>query len=315
MTDTPIPETSMPDTSIIVCTLDRLGLLADCLASLDAQTNAPPFEVIVVDNTADPDGNPAVRALAARHGSPAGTVHYVHAPGPNLSIARNAGLDAATGRNIAFVDDDLVLPPGWLATITAILGTSGADGVLGEVRAKLLPGGALKNLQAHFDRTLPIGEGAEVPRTRYGFLDGLRTCNVIVRRAATFGETVRFDPAFGRSGGEDQDVFITFDTRPFSLIYSSAADAIEQIPADRQSVGYLTMRAFRNSQAFVRVLSKHSTRPRLTGLTQQAIGALQWARARAIRGRRAPTLDQRLAEVTAAGKVFYRRPDLPGPYR
>ncbi len=146
---------------------------------------------------------------------------------------------------------------------------------------------------------------------------------MIVRRSRSFaqGNGIAFDPAFGRSGGEDQDVFILFaKARPgFRLAYSAAAEAEELIPPERQGPRYLKMRAFRNSQVFVRVLTKHTANPRLAGLMQRLIGTVQWTLARGRRLLARPKglalMEAEIAEATAAGKVFWRRPDLPGPYQ
>ncbi|WMS43374.1 glycosyltransferase family 2 protein [Acuticoccus sp. MNP-M23] len=309
------------NTSVIVCTLDRLDLLRRCLDSLAAQTFTDPFEVVVVDNAVTEAGDPRVAAEVERaNAARPGTFVYRHSVGPNLSTARNTGLEASRGTNIAFVDDDLVLPPDWLATIVSVLRQTGADGVLGLVRPRFLPGGEMDGLERHFTRDLPLPEGAPVGRNRHGFIDGVRTCNVIVRRSRTFGQGIWFDPAFGRSGGEDQDVFILFARRPaFRLAYSPAAEAEELIPPERQNARYLKMRAFRNSQVFVRVLTKHRPNPRLAALMQRIIGTIQWGRARTKRLLARPQglarVEAEIAEATAAGKVFWRRPDLPGPYQ
>lgn len=315
-----MPEATI-NTSVIVCTLDRLDLLRRCLDSLAAQADAPPFEVVVVDNAVTETGDPRVAEEVARaNAARPGTFVYRHSVGPNLSTARNAGLETSRGTNIAFVDDDLVLPPEWLATIVSVLQQTGADGVLGLVRPRFLPGGDATGLERHFTRDQPLPEGARVGRNRHGFINGARTCNVIVRRSRTFGQGISFDPAFGRSGGEDQDVFILFARRPaFRLVYSAAAESEELIPPERQNGRYLKMRAFRNSQVFVRVLTKHTPNPRLAGLTQRLIGTVQWARARIKRVLARPggvaLMEAEIAEATAAGKIFWRRPDLPGPYQ
>lgn len=304
--------------SVIVCTLDRYDLLEACLAHLARQNTPPAFEVIVVDNSDSEDGDPRIKEMVAEAGAGAsGEFVYRHGRGPNLSTARNEGLRAARGALIAYVDDDLLMPPDWAATVADVLDRTGADCILGLVEPELLPGGADPDLALHFRRALPLGEDAPILPNRYGFTPGARTCNVVFRRVTTFGRGLDFDPAFGRSGGEDQDVFVRLaKAGPFKVVYSEEAVARELIPPERQNVGYLCRREFRGGQVFVRVLAKNGGWPGwATGLAHRTVGAAQWVVATARLARAPGSIDARIAQASAAGKVAWRRPDVPGPYR
>lgn len=98
-----------PAVSVVVPTRDRARYLAVTLASIAAQRLDRPFEVVVVDDgSADPS---VARELAGgarvlRHETPRG---------PNA--ARNAGAAAGAAPLIAFVDDDVRAPAGWLAAL------------------------------------------------------------------------------------------------------------------------------------------------------------------------------------------------------
>jgi glycosyltransferase involved in cell wall biosynthesis len=92
--------------SIIIATKDRAALLDGALTSLAQQVDAPPLEIIVVDNGST-DGTPAV---VAQH-----PATYVYEPVPNRGLARNRGLALATGSHVLFIDDDVVLPAHFLA--------------------------------------------------------------------------------------------------------------------------------------------------------------------------------------------------------
>jgi glycosyltransferase involved in cell wall biosynthesis len=92
--------------SVIIATKDRATLLDGALASLAAQHSAPPMQVIVVDNGSTDD----TKAVAEKHGAT-----YVYEPVPNRGAARNRGIASATGEIVLFIDDDVVLPPGFIA--------------------------------------------------------------------------------------------------------------------------------------------------------------------------------------------------------
>lgn len=94
--------------SVVICTRNRAQMLDRCLASL--ATTPGTFEVIVVDNA--PDDN-TTKKVAASY--PFCT--YVLEPHKGLDIARNTGARAAQYDIIAYTDDDVQLPIGWVAKI------------------------------------------------------------------------------------------------------------------------------------------------------------------------------------------------------
>lgn len=100
-----------PSISVVVPTRDRAGYLTVTLSSLAAQEPAPPREVLVVDDGSS-DGTAEVAGLAR--------VRYVRHPAPRgINAARNTGIRRSQGDLIAFVDDDVEAPPGWLAAMVA----------------------------------------------------------------------------------------------------------------------------------------------------------------------------------------------------
>jgi glycosyltransferase involved in cell wall biosynthesis len=106
-----------PFVSVVVPTSNRAGLLTDCLAGLGAQDYPRDrYEVVVVDNGST-DGTAAVVAAAAAAGAPA--VRGMRPAEPDANAARNAGVDAARGDPICLVDDDTVIPAGWLSALVA----------------------------------------------------------------------------------------------------------------------------------------------------------------------------------------------------
>lgn len=113
----PAPPVPAPvSLSIAICTKDRAQRLRRLLASLDAVRARSRFErleILVVDN-ASVDASTR-EAAAAFPG-----VRYVHEARTGLDFARNAALHAATGRLLAYLDDDVVVDTHWLDGLHAV---------------------------------------------------------------------------------------------------------------------------------------------------------------------------------------------------
>ncbi len=102
--------------SVVIATRDRAMFLERALDSLDRQVDAPAFETVVVDNGSR-DGTRAL--VEARTATAPYALTYVAVPEPNRGAARNAGIAAARGAIVVFVDDDVSLPPSFLAAHAA----------------------------------------------------------------------------------------------------------------------------------------------------------------------------------------------------
>jgi GT2 family glycosyltransferase len=123
----PLPLQPIPAqaASVVVCTRNRTGGLARCLASLAALAH-PPREIIVVDNAPSSE---ATRRVVMRHPG----VRYVLEPRAGLGFARNAGVRAAEGEIIAFADDDVAVEPTWLGRLVRALDEPGVLAATGLV--------------------------------------------------------------------------------------------------------------------------------------------------------------------------------------
>ena len=98
--------------SVVICTHNRADSLRRALASLEKQTlPRDQFEVLVVDN-ASTDYTKAV-AQSFSHLS----LTYLYESQLGLSRARNTGWQKAQANYIAFIDDDAVASPQWLAAL------------------------------------------------------------------------------------------------------------------------------------------------------------------------------------------------------
>lgn len=103
-----------PAVSVVVPTHDRMDVLPEVLDALEGQRGAPPYEIVVVDDGSS-DDTPAF--LAGRRFAVPARVLCQENRGP--AAARNAGVAAAAGERVAFLGDDTVPTPGWLAAHAA----------------------------------------------------------------------------------------------------------------------------------------------------------------------------------------------------
>jgi polysaccharide pyruvyl transferase WcaK-like protein/GT2 family glycosyltransferase len=134
-----------PFISVVVCTRDRADQLEACLRHLDRQ-EYPRFEVVVVDNAPASD---AVRALVQARQGPVRYRYAVERRG-GLSWARNAGIAAASGEIIAFLDDDEEPDRHWLA---GLAGGFGRGDDIGCVTGMILPTRLDTRVQEWFERS------------------------------------------------------------------------------------------------------------------------------------------------------------------
>lgn len=98
-----------PSVSIIVNTCDRAAFLQDALLGIAALRHAP-LEVVVVNGPSTDGTDALLDAWQDR-------IKRRDCAERNLSVSRNIGIAAAAGDIVAFLDDDAVPHPDWLAHI------------------------------------------------------------------------------------------------------------------------------------------------------------------------------------------------------
>ncbi len=172
--------------SVVIATKDRVDFLECAIESLIAQTDAPPFDVIVVDNGSS-DGTAALIEAYHQRELPF-LLTRLFVPEPNRAKARNAGITIARGEVVVFVDDDVWLPERFLAEHATIHAREeGAACVAGPIL----------NVASYDDRPQPT-----VANYSRAFLC---TCNASVSRTALVA-VGGFDERFTLYGWEDTDL-------------------------------------------------------------------------------------------------------------
>ena len=221
-----------------VCTFRRPEL-ADTLRSLDAMQMPAGFaiSIIVADNDDTPTARDLVTVLSQELTVP---IRYQHAPARNISIARNACLDASTADFVAFIDDDETATPSWLAELVAMAQQSGAAAVLGPVRARYRPDAPDWMRRGDFHSTLPVWVRGEI-QTGY-------TCNVLLRMGSDSLRGRRFSLARGQTGGEDTEFFDQMHKAGGRIAFSPEAWVDEVVPRSRAAFDWLGRRRFRVGQ-------------------------------------------------------------------
>ena len=123
-----------PSASIVIPTRGRPRYLDVALRSVAPQATQSGAEVIVVSDGPDP----ASAEVAARH--EVTLIGLARRSGANA--ARNAGVEAARGPLVVFIDDDIAAPPGWLRSILDGAAAAPAhDAFGGPITASLEGGG------------------------------------------------------------------------------------------------------------------------------------------------------------------------------
>ena len=186
-----IPTYRRPDA--VVCAVR--GALAQAAAAAGAAgVSGDAAEVVVIDNDPSASARSAVSALRAD--APEGVgLRYVVESRPGVAAVRNRALDEATGRLLLFIDDDEEPESGWLAALLATFADTRPAAVAGLVVPVYdSEPDAWVRAGAFFERrTWPTGTLRPVAATNNLLLD--------LRFVRDHG--LRFDEAFGATGGED----------------------------------------------------------------------------------------------------------------
>jgi glycosyltransferase involved in cell wall biosynthesis len=218
--------------SIVIATRNRAEFLARALDSLGAQQNAPPFETIVVDN----GSSDATAEVAAARASATFALRRIFVAEANRGAARNAGIEAARGALVVFIDDDVRLPSGFLEAHARAHRDS----------APLAVSGPILNVASYEARSKP------------SFLNYsnafLCTCNVSIPRAALLAVN-GFDTRFDLYGWEDTELGLRL--RRSGVRRAFAWDAyLYHIKPENEALATLATKAVERAQMAARLLEK-----------------------------------------------------------
>jgi len=103
-----------PRASVIVVTYNNVALTRLCLESIVRNTGYPNYEVIVVDNNSS-DGTPSyLRDMANEHGN---IQLILNSENAGFARANNQGIACSTGDYVVLLNNDTIVPSGWLSRL------------------------------------------------------------------------------------------------------------------------------------------------------------------------------------------------------
>jgi succinoglycan biosynthesis protein ExoM len=207
------------------------------------------LEVRVVDNDPERSAQP-VLSTAARWAGLAGRLRVEVETEPGVAHVRNRLLDMGPADLVAFIDDDAWPEPDCLVELVAELDRSGADLVLGYVLYELPPRAPRWLRRGRFLDCACGGPGAPLNWTAG------RTSNLLARGRWFFERGFRFDPLFGRTGGEDAELCSRLELAGATMVAAPRAIVREELPRGRTSLPWLLRREARCGSVHERVKSR-----------------------------------------------------------
>ena len=260
----PCPRPVLDDhVSVVVGTRNRPGHVRDCLARLRELEYAS-FDVLVVDNA--PDTEETREAFLDVVGAD-DRFRYRRLDRAGVSRARNAGISAARGPLVAFVDDDVRVDPHWLqGVVRAFARVPSAVCVTGLVATRSIAGPQ----QRYFDTRVSWAANLEPrvfhPRSddplhpwaagRFGAGANMAFRLAAVRALHGFDENL--GPGTIAKGGEDIDLFVRALRAGGDLVYDPAALAWH---LHRSEAGDLEQQMYGYGVGLTAYLAKHASTP------------------------------------------------------
>jgi GT2 family glycosyltransferase len=211
------PTPPRPEVSIIVVCYGGLEWTRRCLRTLLDHTE-PCYELIVVDNPT-PGGDESGPLLAREIESARLLLNPVNV---GFSAACNQGAAHATGRFLLFLNNDVLVHPGWLPPLLAAVAADPRTGAAGPCFLNL--DGSLQEagaLLARSGSTLDYGADDDAERPEYRFprqVDYLAAACLLVRRSA-FCDVGGFDARYGLVYFEDCDLCLSLAAAGWRTVY------------------------------------------------------------------------------------------------
>ncbi|MBF0502202.1 MAG: glycosyltransferase [Candidatus Riflebacteria bacterium] len=231
------------EVSVVIPVLNRAAELTACLEALCAQRTDRIFEAVVVDDGSSEDLTSVRDLFSSRLRLQWHTLEKNRGP----AVARNRGIEAATGELILFTDADCRPEPDWLERLAAPFRdpvVKGAKGVYASDQTDLFA----RLAQLEFDERFECLASAEG-----GDIDFIDTYAGAYRRRDLV-EVGGFDTSFSRADNEDVDLSFRVKARGGRFVF--VADAVVK---HRHREGWRNYARLKFGRGFwrMRVYEKH----------------------------------------------------------
>lgn len=224
--------------SIVIPTFRRPDMLATILPIIIPQILHVSCEIIVVDNC--PDGS--AKNTVAEHSKSTQRLSYIHQPKPGVVHARNAGIDAATGAYVLFLDDDEIPCENWLAAFEKHA-KKDITLAFGKIypRYETTPNPENERmLDRIFSRDFTLPDSSEITAQHAH----LGTGNAMFHKGRCFPDQNPFNERFNRIGGEDVWLIKGIIENGEIPIWVPDALVDEFVPKNRTTLRYIKDRRF-----------------------------------------------------------------------
>ncbi len=225
--------------SFIIPAFNSESSLEACLHSLMAQVTKYPFEIIVVDDGSTDRTREIVLKFAAK-------TLTLKRSGP--AAARNAGIAAARGEYLAFIDADVVLSPDWMEVALGAMNLPWIDVLQGpNVPTGNNPESFMVRYRKHRISLQTLGTFNYLTLSEKS-LPLINTAAVVIRAGVFHKKNIRFRPEFLRC--EDTD--LSLQLFHSGAHFRSHSGLRSQVYDHRRPLQYL-VRSFRTGRYLKRV--------------------------------------------------------------
>ena len=226
--------TSVPEVTVVIPTCGRAGLLRGTLDALLCQdVDLGRVEIIVVCDGPDANTTSVVAEIQCRAPCP---VHLIEQSRQGAGRARNRGIEAARGRVVIMLDDDIAAAPGLISAHLRHHANDDNVVVTGALRIDPVPGEAAHH---RIVREWWDGEFREMasPTHRATFRDFV-TGNISVARSRLV-DVGAFEPAFTGYGREDYELGLRLRKAGLRFVHEPDAFGIHRY--DKSALDWLRM--------------------------------------------------------------------------
>jgi len=223
-----------------ICTHNRPAGLSALLSALDRQRLSGLADdevlIVVVDNSASGSAQASCLSYASTGRF---ALSYVREPRKGLSFARNGVIDAARhagATHLAYIDDDEVPDPDWLAALYGTLIRVGSAAAIGPV---------YPIFEAPPPAWLPLTAFVTRRGQQNGLVSDGYTCNCILAMSSPAAANLVFDARYNHTGGEDTLFFKSLKEAGGTIAWAETAIVHEIVPRHRMTAKWLWLRWFR----------------------------------------------------------------------